>query len=575
MGRLSRLILGISCCGAAALSCSGKSICASSDPDCFLNALTIQQGNAAVPLQTLDASRLSSSMSSSAPPSVWAVGNHIAGWNGTNWSVYSQPAPDSRLRAVWSFATDDAWAAGDQDTILHWDGKSWSVATAGGGARSFVGLWGASPRDLWAITAAGEAMHYTGTWSPAAPIASTGTLSAIWGFGASDLWAVGANSTGAGTAFHFDGASWKPSTIGASAGLTTIWGSASNDVRAATTGNTLFHWNGSAWSMDAAGSAAVAKLSAPVWLAGTGPDDVWESGSVNFPSFAVLAHDDGTGWTLQPPLYAGAAILRGGSLWAAAKNDVWMVPGDFWHWDGAAWRKVEGPTDTYFSVHGVKPAAGSGSWPPSITNRPPAMTFPRPSSQVAETLSWSDPSGCQPSFCFSLCAPSRKCSASARCTRAVRDGLLNGQVLFELAYTQLPADSAAEFTLQVVPVSAAGCQDPIALLTAGSAGALIGAPVTIDETLVAGGGGSDGGAPGGGACGPTGDCYANWTCNGQSQCAAVLGGPAGSQGPFCGAASCQNWANLYNSNTSCSTQATYAPVPGGATCHTCTPTSCN
>ncbi len=63
--------------------------------------------------------------------------------------------------------------------------------------------------------------------------------------------------------------------------------------------------------------------------------------------------------------------------------------------------------------------------------------------------------------------------------------------------------------------------------------------------------------------------YANWTCGSSGQCASVMGGSAGSEGPFCSLADCQRWGNQFiPSGYSCSTAATYSPSPGGSSCFT-------
>jgi hypothetical protein len=61
--------------------------------------------------------------------------------------------------------------------------------------------------------------------------------------------------------------------------------------------------------------------------------------------------------------------------------------------------------------------------------------------------------------------------------------------------------------------------------------------------------------------------YANWNCAGP-QCAAVMGGTAGTQGPFCTPANCESWRQAFITTSSCSTTPTYAPVPGGSSCFT-------
>jgi len=68
-------------------------------------------------------------------------------------------------------------------------------------------------------------------------------------------------------------------------------------------------------------------------------------------------------------------------------------------------------------------------------------------------------------------------------------------------------------------------------------------------------------------CGSSGggtNYYANWSCGSSSQCASVMGGAAGSSGPFCSLSSCQAWGNYYiPGGYTCSTTPTYTPNPGG------------
>ena len=467
------------------LSCgsSGTAICSGTDPDCFLAHLTVQQAGADVPLQSIAASLLTPSGLPAGPPFVWAVGTRIAGWDGAHWTEYPNPT-SLQLNALWALAAGDVWAGGAKNTLTHWNGTAWSVVSSGG-SDSISGMWGSSPSDLWAVTSSGMVAHYTGSWSAFAPIATNpGSLGAIWGFGPGDIWAAGSS----GTAYHYNGTTWAPVSTPASSGLSAIWGSASNDVWAASGANNggaiLIHWNGAAWSKDAAASSVVANISGPVFLWGTGPNDIWISG-YNIGG-EILAHYDGAAWTKDPSFNTGP-LLQGGSLWAGARDDLWMVAGpSFVHRDGTTWAKVDGPAGpatAYQSVRGLVPAAGGGhGLPPSITNQPPAMTFAG-AATVTTTLAWSDSNGCQPSFCFSLCRAPLQCTSSARCSRPVRDGLLVGSTILTLGYTATPAAAQADLTLSVVPVSSAGCKDPIAMLTAGTPGALVGGAGQITQTV--------------------------------------------------------------------------------------------
>jgi hypothetical protein len=62
--------------------------------------------------------------------------------------------------------------------------------------------------------------------------------------------------------------------------------------------------------------------------------------------------------------------------------------------------------------------------------------------------------------------------------------------------------------------------------------------------------------------------YANYNCNGSSQCASVMGYNQGSAGPFCTLSSCQAWLSTYFAGGNCTTSPTYtitnnAPPPCG------------
>ncbi len=488
---------------AVATSCGSHGIdqCASGDLDCFLAHLSVTQGSAPVPLRTIDSSLLSKPVTPTpAAPFLWAVGHGaptasppttgVAGWDGSQWTQYPNVAPSSRLDAVWTFATDDAWAGGYKNALAHWNGTAWSLvstggALAGGGFDSIIDLWGTAQSNLWAVTASGSVAHYTGTWSAFTPLTTGGgTLAAIWGPGPSDVWTVGSG----GTAFHYDGTAWSPATLPTGGlALSAIWGAAANDVWAAASGGSsnsglLVHWNGTAWSKDIAASNAVAGIYNGLFLWGSGPHDIWESG-YNIGG-SILAHYDGTSWTVQPPFVIGTNyLLQGGSLWGRSKNDAWMVGYDFRHWDGTAWTKIAGPGSSYSSVRGVVlPSGGGAGTPPSITNQPPPMTFAGPA-QVATTVGWSDSNGCQPAFCFRLCGAPLQCSASARCSGIVADGRLAGSTILTLGYTAEPAAGSVNFTLEIAPVSSRNCADPIALLAGGTPGALVGGSAGIVQTV--------------------------------------------------------------------------------------------
>jgi pimeloyl-ACP methyl ester carboxylesterase len=112
-----------------------------------------------------------------------------------------------------------------------------------------------------------------------------------------------------------------------------------------------------------------------------------------------------------------------------------------------------------------------------------------------------------------------------------------------------------------------------------------GTVVTLTATAASGstfGGWSGGGCSGTGSCTITMNSnmtviaifnlsgsnytYANWNCNNQSQCIAVMGHNVGSAGPFCSPTACDAWRKAFFTGATCTAQPMYpiysAPPPG-------------
>jgi pimeloyl-ACP methyl ester carboxylesterase len=62
--------------------------------------------------------------------------------------------------------------------------------------------------------------------------------------------------------------------------------------------------------------------------------------------------------------------------------------------------------------------------------------------------------------------------------------------------------------------------------------------------------------------------YANWNCNNQSQCVAVMGHNVGSAGPFCSPTACDAWRKAFFSGATCTAQPAYPiySAPPAGTC---------
>jgi hypothetical protein len=141
-------------------------------------------------------------------------------------------------------------------------------------------------------------------------------------------------------------------------------------------------------------------------------------------------------------------------------------------------------------------AGGVGSLPepnaaPSIDQTPPPLMFTGDKSgEPAQPMDvmWHDPNGCVPTFCMSMCSPRVRCAGFHMCTHAVADGQFSGTWKTSLGYTAVPASTTDDYTLQIVPISAPGCQDPVSFLQNGGVNLITGdqaMPITGAGTSVA------------------------------------------------------------------------------------------
>ena len=123
--------------------------------------------------------------------SVIAVGTAgtILTRSGDNLEAAVSPTTET-LRSVWADASGDAFAVGDNGSIVHWDGTAWSEMT--------------SPSDPWFGF----------------------RLNAVWGSSPTNVFAAGEGSL----LLRYDGSSWTQVMVDALADLTDVWGTAANNV---------------------------------------------------------------------------------------------------------------------------------------------------------------------------------------------------------------------------------------------------------------------------------------------------------------------------------------------------------
>lgn len=238
-----------------------------------------------------------SALSASGPADAWGAGYRMDGvtpraaavrWDGSAFTVRDLPAPasgaTSQATAVFTRAAGQAW-----------------IATVDGG------FWDGAPRvHRWDGAA----------WTTLDPGLHGGFVVRLWASGPDDVWLLARTLDAPGGTF--------PS--GESDGA----------------GNAVLHWDGTAWT---GRTWAGAYLRA---LGGTGPRDVWVSGTLaaGGRSSPVLARWDGTAWADAPGPALAAIAADGGSLWAitAPISDGAVLPeGRLVRLDGGAWTDVAGP----------------------------------------------------------------------------------------------------------------------------------------------------------------------------------------------------------------------------------------
>lgn len=130
-----------------------------------------------------------------APNDVWATGNAIWHWNGTEWSNppgAPVPVEDASFGTLWASSPTNVWTSrserfGDRN-FVHWNG---TALTLGEESDEDVQLAGSAPDDVWSFGS--DTRHYDGTTWTRVPgrdfpgVAAAGSASGVWLVGRNGL----------------------------------------------------------------------------------------------------------------------------------------------------------------------------------------------------------------------------------------------------------------------------------------------------------------------------------------------------------------------------------------------------
>jgi hypothetical protein len=189
-----------------------------------------------------------------------------------------EDAPVPGATAIFGFAADDVWMAGQTGAVAHFDGTAWAQL---GDVGAFNAIHGSAADDVWFVGIGGDLLHWDGaTFTPFSPDVP-GFFLSVWAV--SDVLAFAAGPDGV---WSFDGAAWTK-MVGAPGGNAVTATSATDVWLGANSGQAL-HYDGATWAFNLIGPPG----GAVVEMHARSPSDVWAAGGAG-----LLVHYDGAAWT--------------------------------------------------------------------------------------------------------------------------------------------------------------------------------------------------------------------------------------------------------------------------------------
>jgi hypothetical protein len=244
----------------------------------------------------------------------YAVGNNgtLLHYNGNTWSSIPTGISNLGLTGVWGSSANNIFVVGWSGTILHFNGTSWSAMTSGTPYDLF-GVWGDAPNSVFAVGAMQTILHWNGTaWSAMSTPALESAFCAVWGTAYNNAYAVGL----IGDIYHFDGTSWTQMTSDTGNDLFAIWGSSAGDIWAAgTLQSSRVHFNGTTWN-----GGGMPNLEYYRGLWGTSAGNVYSVGH-SMMGGGTMQRYNGSSWS-------GVSIPDSPALnaiWGSSSSDIFAV----------------------------------------------------------------------------------------------------------------------------------------------------------------------------------------------------------------------------------------------------------
>lgn len=284
------------------------------------------------------------------------------------WVPFS-PKPTSNV--LWDvYATDanNAWAVGNNATVLQWNGSAWISHTIQAGFTSQrFGVWASSASDVYVvgISTGNQIHHYDGSsWTNIGTSVNwgTGSIRSVWGSSANDVWITGTN----GRVFRMQNNSWSSKSSGVPATLSglRIWGTDAGNIwligsTGASNTGTILKWNegSQSWDTQASGLAAIKGI----W--GSGPSAMWAAGGNGAAQQGKIYRLIGATWTDASPAGSYASFYHiGGSnaynIWAVGYNGL------MYKYNGSSWAAESAfvTTDINAVAAGASGTTGSRLW---------------------------------------------------------------------------------------------------------------------------------------------------------------------------------------------------------------------